>query len=141
MTTAACADRCTGAAIAATCSSASSCATGEVCCASIALGMGGGMASASCQTSCENPDAGRGIAIQICTTNAECPTGDTCRADVLGLDVCVPAPPVFDRDAGVFNRDAGLGGLFDGGIFRFDAGFPAFPDAGVRRGARDAGRD
>jgi hypothetical protein len=58
-----------------------------------------------------------------------------CRADVLGLDACVEAPPVIDRDAGL--RIFG-----DGGILRlFDGGIGELFDGGGRRRIRDAGRD
>jgi hypothetical protein len=149
MAAVACADRCTGASIAATCSSAASCAGNQVCCASLDLGglggLGGerdaGLASASCEDSCATrTDAGRAIAvaIQLCSTDAECPTGEVCRADVLGLDACVEAPtapPVIDRDAGLRLFD-------DAGILRlFDAGIGELFDGGVRRRIRDAGRD
>src|SRR5580692_6682517 len=98
-TTVACADACTGASIAATCSSAASCTGGQVCCAT--LGGGGrntSAASTSCEDSCARPDGGRAaISIQVCSTDAECPQGDTCRTDILGLDTCVPAPVVIVR--------------------------------------------
>jgi hypothetical protein len=141
-TTVACKDTCTGASIAATCSSAASCTGAQVCCASLDLGGGfgggrdAGLASASCEDSCAQADAGRlALAIQLCSTDAECPTGEVCRADDLGLDSCAEAPPVFDRDAGL--RTFG-----DGGILRlFDAGIGELFDGGGRRRIRDAGRD
>ncbi len=140
--TVACHDTCTGASIAATCSSAASCTGGQVCCATI--GGGGrntGAASTSCEDSCAPPDGGRGaIAIQVCSTDAECPQGDTCRADVLGLDTCVPAPVVIERDAGVrLPFDAGVLRIPDGG-FDFDAARFEF-DAGGRRTRDAAARD
>src|SRR5580658_904119 len=131
--TVACQDTCTGASIAATCSSAASCTTGQVCCASLDLGGGGragSLASASCADSCAQQDGGMraAVAVQLCSTDAECPTGDTCRADALGLDLCGPAPVVIDRDAGVRLR-------FDAGVVFpfFDGGIREFFDAGGRR--------
>jgi hypothetical protein len=131
--TVACADACTGASIAATCSSAASCTGGQVCCAT--LGAGGrntSAASTSCEDSCAPPDGGRAaISIQVCSTDAECPQGDTCRADVLGLDTCVPAPVV--RDAGVREPfDAGIILRIPDGGFEFDAGVRRMRDAAAR---------
>jgi hypothetical protein len=140
--TVACQDTCSGASIAATCSSAASCAAGQVCCASLNLGGGGrggdggSTASASCENSCARQDGGAraAIAVQLCSTDAECPAGDTCRADALGLDICGPAPVVIDRDAGVrFGFDAGILPFFDGGIGQFfDGGGRRMRDAAAR---------
>lgn len=145
MTDVACKDTCTGASIAATCSSAASCTGGQICCASLDLGgalrdRDAGLASASCEDSCAQADAGRGnLAVQLCSTDAECPTGEVCRADDLGLDSCAEPPPVFNRDAGlpIVFGDGGILRLFDGGLPEFDGG--GFRDLdGGRRRTRDA---
>jgi hypothetical protein len=71
----------------------------------------------------------------VCSTDAECPQGDTCRTDILGLDTCVPAPVVIVRDAGVREPfDAGIIlRIPDGGFgFEFDAGVRRLRDAGER---------
>ena len=60
------------------CSSASSCSAGEVCCASQSLS--GGF-SADCQSACTS-------GIQMCATRAECPLGQRCRRVPSGYGIC-----------------------------------------------------
>jgi hypothetical protein len=123
--------------IAATCSSAASCNAGEVCCAAIAFGgTGGATSTATCETSCANLDAGRAIAAQLCTTNAECPAGETCQPDGLGLDVCRAARGGFD--GGIPRPDGGFM-IPDGGFQIPDGGFGGGRDGGRRM--RDAAAD
>ncbi len=91
-----------------TCSSASSCGNGDVCCATFQGGGGGGSLMTSCDASCPNGPGN----VQLCATDAECKNGDTCRSVMGGgtLKICrrsfdAGGPP----DAGGGPIDAGPG--------------------------------
>jgi hypothetical protein len=112
---------------------------------------GTALATASCQSACGGARGGLGGGLQLCSTDAECPTGDACQSGEvpalqLGIDACVPTlRGLFGVDGGLgrFNLDAGFEG-FDGGggRFNFDAGFPGLDgfDGGARRRfGRDGG--
>jgi hypothetical protein len=94
--------------------------SGEVCCVSVNF-RNMGVGTASCQASCSGGDGGM-PGLQLCTSNADCPQGDTCQRDFLGLNVC--------QRGGGFNFDGGIGRFFDGGGFNFDGGIGRFFDGG-----------
>jgi hypothetical protein len=139
-----------GPTIVASCSSAAACPTNEVCCLGIGDDAGTALATASCQSACSAARGGLGAGLQLCSTDAECPAGDTCQSGEvaalqLGIDVCVPAlrGGLLGPDGGLgrFNLDAGFEG-FDAGLGRFnlDAGFDGLFDGGPRRRrGRDGG--
>jgi hypothetical protein len=84
------------------CSDASGCATGEICC----YRQSGPTGTAQCSKTC----AGLGASI-LCTTNDECPSGERCGRGARNLQVCQPS----------------FGGGFDAGGFEvggFDVGLP-----------------
>ncbi|MBI2390468.1 MAG: hypothetical protein HYV09_12840 [Deltaproteobacteria bacterium] len=72
---------CGGASLA--CSDPSSCAPGQVCCAS--GGPGGGGGSTRCQTTCSGA--------VLCATDADCRSGQRCVAAAGGYRVCRNPPP------------------------------------------------
>jgi hypothetical protein len=72
--------KCSGASLG--CTSAASCPSGEVCCGTFTQTE----QDSKCQTTCgggfQHP--------QLCATNAECPSGTTCKNSPFGLKVCRP---------------------------------------------------
>jgi hypothetical protein len=122
-----------GPTIVASCSSAAACPTNEVCCLGIGDDAGSALATASCQSACGGTGGGLGAGLQLCSTDAECPTGDTCQSGEvaalrLGIDVCVPA-----LRGGLLGPDGGLG------RFNLDAGFEGVDGGPRRRRGRDGG--
>ena len=92
------------------CTGSNSCPTaGDVCCEEAVAGPGNAVTS-KCETKCPMG------AIQLCTTNNDCPAEDICRRLGTTVSVCERAPVTPTRDAGF--------PMFDGGFARPDGGFP-----------------
>jgi hypothetical protein len=52
------------------------------------VGLGGGGGSAICQSACTAGPGG--VALQLCATTADCPTGKVCQAEMaFGLHACL----------------------------------------------------
>jgi hypothetical protein len=52
------------------------------------VGLGGGGGSATCQSACTAGPGG--VALQLCATTADCPTGKGCQAAMaFGLHACL----------------------------------------------------
>ena len=94
---------CMGAAL--SCTSASSCTSGDVCCADIM----GTKVSSSCKPKC----AGGFMEPQLCASSAECTPPDTCRMILGGYKACAPPQPDGGfpppKDGGGVPKDAGPG--------------------------------
>jgi hypothetical protein len=98
--------------VALSCTSASSCPSGDVCCASLQGRLrDGGTLATSCDPQCTQGE------VQLCATTAECPQGDDCRRGFGGIRFC--APPF----------DGGFPPPRDGGGSPIDSG--SAPDTGV----------
>jgi hypothetical protein len=61
-----------------TCTGTANCSGGEVCCGSL---IGGG---ATCEPSCNG-------GYQLCQSDSDCPSGDSCKRTLFGIDICRPA--------------------------------------------------
>jgi hypothetical protein len=72
--------QCSGAALA--CTNAASCPPNEVCCATLTQQQQSSQCQAQCQGGFQHP--------QLCSTDAECPQGMTCKNSPFGLKVCRP---------------------------------------------------
>jgi hypothetical protein len=79
-------EACPGGGLSLSCTGSSNCSDGEVCCGNI----GGGSASATCQPSCGGGGGFGGGGLQLCNSDADCPTNETCRDTPFGISLCRP---------------------------------------------------
>jgi hypothetical protein len=78
-----------------TCSSATNCRSGEVCCLTLAAAKGGDLAQ--CQSGCVSPPGGASVLYQVCLTTSECPTGQECKQTMdAAFPICVPSALASD---------------------------------------------
>lgn len=79
------------------CTSASNCPNGQVCCAGFQGGGGGG--GGSIKSTCKTQCAGGFQEPQLCAVDSECPQGQKCQLTQIGVKACVggggggPPPP------------------------------------------------
>jgi hypothetical protein len=65
------------------CTNAEGCPVGEVCCLDLTFGSGG--VGTTCRAACgEGPLGG----LQLCASNDECPSGERCVGQRIGLGIC-----------------------------------------------------